>query len=136
MSMVLAVCGGGGSDTAALIVLLLAVLLWLAALRVPLTRVEDRTEGLVLVSLSAVSVVLSGLFLLYPHGVSGNGDYLLRFLASVSVTCLIGLGVAVLTRRAKPGHAVLVALIGDLFMPGFLIVGFFSSLLIGTGCLD
>jgi hypothetical protein len=132
---VLAVCGGG-SDAVATIVVVLVAGLYAAALLAALTRVEDTREATWLSALLLVSIVIGGAFFLYPDGVSGNYDYLGRFVVSMVVSGILAALLLTQLEGRAIGRTFVIALAGTALVPGSLLLLFFSSLIFGTGCLD
>jgi peptidoglycan/LPS O-acetylase OafA/YrhL len=133
---VLAVCGGGGSDAVGFIAVLVLGALYALAVLAAIGRAEDAEELAALIILLLVSVAIGGLFFLYPHGVSGNGDYLARFVISLVVAGVIGAGVVAKLGEQSAGRVFFIALAGDVLIPGGLFVLLFASVGLGTGCLD
>lgn len=132
----LAVCGGGGNDTLALLVLIAIVLAYLLVLRVPLAGAEDGAERLLLIGVLIASIVIGALVFGDPIGLFGGGAYLTRFIVSLPIAGGLGLGLAAATERMSAGRALAIAIVGDILIPGGLIVLLFTSVGIGTGCLD
>jgi hypothetical protein len=95
----------------------------------------DLTERLSLLALLLAAILIGGLLLLYPHGTSGNSDYLLRFLLGIPLCGLLGALVAERTRIFGPWCGAFVGIVGDLLVPGGLFLLFFASVGIGNGCL-
>jgi hypothetical protein len=132
---VLAVCGGGGNDALALIVILVVLSLYLVAALTPIVRADGPDERLVLLSLLVGSAMLGGFVFLSSDELFG-GDYLAGFFVTWPLAAAIGLVVAHTTRRTSVGRAVFVALTGNVFVSGGLILLLYASVGIGTGCLD
>lgn len=131
----LAVCGGG-SDAVATIIVVLVAALYATILLAALTRVEDAREATLLSALLLVSIFIGGAFFLYPDGVSGDYDYLGRFVVSMVASGILAALVLAKTGEQAVGRTFLVALAGTALVPGSLFLLFFSSLIFGTGCLD
>jgi hypothetical protein len=135
-TFVLAVCGSGGSDTAALIVVILILAAWGLGVWAIIWKGTESQERALLLFLLLASAPIATLMFLGPEGLTGDGDYLARFLLAVLLPTGIGLALALLTRRVNPGRAIAVAFSGAVLIPGGIFVLFFASLGIGTGCLD
>lgn len=135
MHGVLAICEGISGSTRVtgiivppLIFALWGALLFLAFRRV---RVEDK---LLIGAVFAVAGAIGAVIFLFPHGLSGNGDYLARFLISVVVSASIGAAVASL-RRDIGLRMIGVAVLGDVSVPGLLVLLFVWSLSLSGGCI-
>jgi hypothetical protein len=89
-----------------------------------------------LVLVFAASVVLGGVIFLVPGGVTGDGDYLTRFLVSLVLTAAGGSVVARLSLRFSPGRGLWAAVAGDIVVPGALILFLFWGFLVEGWCLD
>lgn len=131
----LAVCGGG-SDVFAFAVVLVIGGLYAAALLTALGRAEDGEELGLLIGLLLVSVAIGGLLFLYPHGINGDADFLGRFVISLVVSGLLGVGAVLKLGEQSAGRALFIALAGDILIPAGFFVLFLASMIFGTGCLD
>jgi hypothetical protein len=135
-NFVLAVCGSGGSEAAALIAVALVLALWGFGVWAVVWLGTESQERALLLFLLLASAPIATLMFLGPEGLTGDGDYLARFLLAVLVPTGIGLAVALFTRRVGPGRAIAVAFSGAVLIPGGIFVLLFASLGLGTGCLD
>ena len=132
----LAVCGGGGSDAIALLVVLAIGLAYGFALLTAVFRAEDGEEALLLIVLLVASIAIGGLVFLYPHGTGGDTDYLGRFVISLVVSGLLGIGVVLRLGEQSAGRALFIALAGDILIPLGFFVLLLSSVILGTGCFE
>jgi hypothetical protein len=80
-------------------------------------------------------VAVGGLFFLAPEGVSGNGDYLQRFWISVLVTSGLGFAWAAVNQGVAMWRGIVVAVAGDVIVPGGLFLLLFWGLALSGGCL-
>lgn len=134
--LVLGICGGGGNDTVARVFVLIIVVVWVLAVAAILGGETGRDERLALLAVLAGTIAIGGLVFLAPEGVSGNGDYLGRFLLSLLLSAALGVGGSLATRRYGPWRGLFIAIAGDVFIPGGLILLLFASVGLGSGCLD
>jgi hypothetical protein len=132
----LAVCGGGGNDTLGFVAVLLVAALYLLPVVAIIGGAEDMGERSSLVLVLLGSIPLGAAIFLYPHGVSGNGNYLARFLLALAVPAAIGAALAAALRIRSLGKAAFIGFAGGLLIPGGLFLLLFASVGIGTGCLD
>jgi hypothetical protein len=96
---------------------------------------ESRERGSLL-GLMVVCAVTGGFVFLFPGGVSGNGDYLLRFWISVLLAGGIGLAWPFMTNHTLSWRSIGAAIAGDVAVPGGLILMFFWALALSGSCID
>jgi hypothetical protein len=96
------------------------------------TRPEERSS---LLGLLGICAALGGLVFLFPGGVSGDGDYLLRFFFSMLIATGIGLAWPEMARRVETWRSVAVAIAGDVVVPGGLMLLLFWGLAVSGSCL-
>ncbi|MGN6814672.1 MAG: hypothetical protein ACTHK3_01115 [Solirubrobacterales bacterium] len=137
MPDVLATCGtaSGSSRVFGIIVPPLIVVLWGWGV----WRVAgdiDRDDRLKLFSVFAVAAVSGAVIFLFPHGFSGNDDYLKRFWLGLGVAALLGAIAALLRPRVSPIRSILAAIAGDVFLPGGAILLLIWALALSGECLD
>lgn len=124
-------CGDGGDTTLAIVLPLLAAAIYGLPVVIAFRRAEDAAERRVLLALFLVSAALSLPILLVPD----NSPSFTRFFISLAVTGGIGLAVAAMWRKRIAGRAVVVAIAGDVLIPGLITVSFIAAL-IGGACLE
>lgn len=124
-------CGDGGDTTMAIALPLLAAVIYGLPVVIAFRRAEDAAERRVLLALFFVSAALSLPILLVPD----NSPSFTRFFISLAVTGGIGLAVAARWRKGIAGRAVVVAVAGDVLLPGLITVSFIAAL-IGGACLE
>jgi hypothetical protein len=134
---VLATCGtaSGSSRVFAIVIPLLIVAVWGWVI----WRIMSDTTGgarLKLVSVFAVAAVAGAAIFLFPHGFSGNGDYLSRFWLGLGVAIVLGAISALLPPRVSPVRSALAAIAGDVFLPGGAILLLVWALGVSGECLD
>lgn len=88
-----------------------------------------------LLGLLAVCATVGGLVFLLPEGVSGDGNYLIRFFFSMLIATGIGLAWANMAHRVETWRSVAVAIAGDVVVPGGLILLLFWGLAVSGSCL-
>ncbi|HEV7615947.1 MAG TPA: hypothetical protein VGO36_06930 [Solirubrobacterales bacterium] len=93
---------------------------------------EDRTW---LIGLLVGCMAIAPLVMSIPNGFDGDGDYFARFLTSVAIAIALGLGIGLLRRRALL-RTVGVALVGDVFAPGLLVLALIWVFAGDGFCLD
>lgn len=135
MHTILAICEGvsGSTRTWGIIVPPLLVGLWCAVLVLVFrrTRFEDQ------IPIFAVLFAAGGLgafIFLFPEGVSGNGNYLARFFYSLLAAAAVGVAGA-LWKREIGLRLIGAALLGDVLVPGLLVLLFVWSLSLSGGCI-
>jgi hypothetical protein len=132
---ILAICEGvsGSTRTWGIILPPLLVGLWCLVLVLIFRRVafEDRIP---IFGVLLASGGLGAFIFLFPEGVSGNGDYLGRFLLSLLAAGAIGVAGA-LWKRELGLRLIGAALLGDVFIPGLLILLFVWSLSLAGSCI-
>jgi hypothetical protein len=130
---VLAVCETGGSAWGYIVPVLIFAA-WVGIVFVIFRRSasEDRPW---LAALLFGCMVLGILIFLAFEGLEGEGDYLGRFFVSVGVSIALGLATGLVRKRATL-RSIAVAVAGDVFLPGLLLL-FLIWVFVGTGfCLD
>jgi peptidoglycan/LPS O-acetylase OafA/YrhL len=80
-----------------------------------------------------VGAVAGGFVFLFPHGVSGNGNYLDRFWISLVVAIVVGGLFHLVPPRRNPFRSIALAILGDLFIPGGVILLLLVAVA-GGGC--
>lgn len=93
----------------------------------------DKAARLKLFSAFAVAAVSGAVIFLFPHGFSGNGNYLSRFWLGLGVAIAIA---ALLPPRVSPIRSVLAAIAGDVFLPGGAVLLLVWALALSGDCLD
>lgn len=135
MQAILAICEGvsGSTRTWGIILPPLLVALWCTVLVLIFRRIrfEDRIP---ILGVLLAAGGLGAFIFLFPEGVSGNSDYLARFLYSLLAAGAIGVAGA-LWRREIGVRLIGAALLGDVFVPGLLILLFVWSLSLSGGCI-
>lgn len=96
----------------------------------------DATARLKLVSVFAGAAVAGAIIFLFPHGFSGNHDYLGRFWLGLGVAIALGAIAALLPPRVSPIRSILVAIAGDVFLPGGAVLLLVWALGVSGQCLD
>jgi cytochrome c biogenesis protein CcdA len=128
---VLATCGtaSGSSRVFAIVIPLLIVAVWGWVVWRIMSDVDPATR-MKLLSVFAVAALAGAFVFLFPHGFSGNSNYLSRF--------WLGLGIAavLLPPRVSPIRSVLAAIAGDVFLPGGAILLLVWALGVSGECLD
>jgi hypothetical protein len=135
VNVVLAVCGGGGSNTASLIVIGLLFAVWLWVIGLIISRAPTPAQRLTLVVLLPIAVALGAAGFFASDDILG-GDRLARFVISLFLSGFLGWAVAHSWPERDIPRAIVVALAGNVLIPIGIFVVFFSSLLIGSSCLD
>lgn len=126
----LVACGEGNPTLSIALLVVAAVIYWLPVV-IAFRRAEDAAERRVLLALFLVSAPLSLLILLFPD----NSPSFTRFVVSLVVTGGVSLVIAAKWRRAMAGRAVVIAVAGDILIPGVIAVSFIAALL-GGACLE
>ena len=124
----------GGGRVFWIVVPPLIVALWLGAVVVVFRRAP--AGHLWMLGIFLASIAIGGFLLLYPHGIQGNGDYLGRFELSVAVSAGLGAVASLFLRQVGWARLVGIAIAGNIFVPGGLILLFVWSLAVGNTCLD
>jgi hypothetical protein len=137
MYALIATCGLDSPPTRALwivgppvIVAIWGWIVWRIAWR---TGESDRLK---LFLILAVAAVVGAFVFLYPHGISGNGNYLNRFWLSLGLATALGAVSSLLPPRVGFARSVITAIAGDVFLPGGLVLLFVWALALSGSCLD
>jgi FtsH-binding integral membrane protein len=135
MQGILAICDGvsGSTRTLGIIIPPCLVVAWVGTLVLIFRRIRFE-DGLVLFGVLLAAGGLGAFIFLYPHGVSGNGNYLARFFYSLLAAGAIGAAGA-LWKREVGGRMIVAAVLGDIFVPGLLILLFVWSLSLSGSCI-
>jgi peptidoglycan/LPS O-acetylase OafA/YrhL len=96
----------------------------------------DRDARLKVFSVFAVAAVVGAVIFLFPHGFSGNRDYLNRFWFGLGAAVILGAIAALLPPRVSPIRSVLAAIAGDVFLPGGAVLLLVWALALSGDCLD
>jgi hypothetical protein len=136
MQGILAICDGVSGSTRAwgIVIPPLLAAVWIGALVVIFRRIRLE-DGLALVLVLLAAGGLGAFIFLFPDGVSGNGDYLARFFYSLLAAGAIGAAGA-LWRRDVGGRMIVAAVLGDIFIPGLLVLLLVWSLALSGGSID
>jgi hypothetical protein len=121
---------GGGNATLSIVFPLISAFIYGLPVAIAFRGAEDTTERLVLIALFLGSAALGLLILLFPD----NSPSLTRFVISLAVTGDVGLAAAAKWREGIAGRAVVIAVAGDILIPGGITVLFIAALL-GGACL-
>jgi hypothetical protein len=135
--MPLAICEPAEGFTRLLGIVVPPILLvaWLVALALLWRSSTPRARPWV-VGVFAISVVL-GLAILAPNGFSDSEgtDYGTRFLVSVGVSAALGVLLSLRAPDAGPARLGLAGILGDITIPGLLVLLLAFTLSVGNGCL-
>lgn len=134
---VLATCGtaSGSSRVFAIVIPLLIVAVWGWAVWRIMSDVDPATR-MRLLSVFAVAALAGAFVFLFPHGFSGNSNYLSRFWLGLGIAAVLGTAAALLPPRVSPIRSVLAAIAGDVFLPGGAILLLVWALGVSGECLD
>jgi hypothetical protein len=134
---VLATCGtaSGSSRVFAIVVPLLIVAVWGRVVWRIISDVDPATR-MKLLSVFAVAALAGAFVFLFPHGFSGNGNYLTRFWLGLGTAIVLGTGAALLPPRVSPIRSIVAAIAGDVFLPGGAILLLVWALGVSGECLD
>jgi hypothetical protein len=111
------------------------VLIWVALMFRLLWRSPDQARGPMLL-LWALCAILGPVIFLFPEGVQGDQDFLLRFELSVAVAVVLGLLASLRVRSVGPAKLVGIAILGDIAVPGLLVLLFAFGLAASGSCID
>jgi hypothetical protein len=133
----LAMCEGvaGAERVVGILIPPLVFLGWGLLVWACIWRDIDAEERSSLLGLAGICIAVGGLFMLAPEGISGDGDYLGRFWISVIVAALIGAGWSTLIYRFALWRGIAVAVLGNVLVPGGLVLLLFWALALSGSCL-
>ncbi len=133
----LAVCGGGGSDALAWLIVAVAFAGWLAVAVLIVRAARDRTERRLLLGLLFGSIVLGPLIVYaFYDGFFGSDSGLGKLGALLLIPAVLGFAVALRTRAAHAGRALLISAWGAGFLAGAWVVLLIAFVSVGNGCIE